>query len=55
MGLVRERLQHQCKSVHVEVHVCSDSISCQLAIGSVTFTIYTKITAFSVNSRRKAM
>ena len=32
MGLVCEHLQHQRKSVHIEVHVCSDSIFCQLAI-----------------------
>ena len=33
MGLACEHLQHQYKSVHVEVHMCSDGIFCQLAIG----------------------
>ena len=53
MGLVCERLQHQRKSVHVEVpHVFRRHLlpACNF-LGLVTFTIHTKITAFSVTAK----
>ena len=53
MGLVYERLQHQRKSVHVEVPPYG-IFDASLQMGRpVTFTIYTKITVFSVTTKGK--